>query len=202
VGGGVLDLSSDLVPNKLVAGFVGSPALDGSVAGLGAKRDPKFAGAAEALDSNSDFLGASSFSLSDSPPVLSACSETGVDSFSVGLSCLAAPNRLDVGGFEANKELVGAEVAFPNKEAAWLVDAEPDGANLIGVVLGFQVWSTGFSAAVSSFSPIRTGCPSLSLVTRSNKLRPGVLSLVPGALDPAARPLVGAGFCPNRPMPA
>jgi hypothetical protein len=83
-----------------------------------------------------DFLGASSFSLSDSPPVLS-CSEVGVDSFSTDL---AVPNKLEeVVGLEPNKELVGAEVAFPNREPAWPVEAEVDGANLMGVVLGFQV---------------------------------------------------------------
>ena len=65
------------------------------------------------------------------------------------------------------------------------------GANLMGVVLGFQVWSWGLGVpdASASFSA-RTGCPSLSFVTLSKRLRPGVLSRVPGALEPAvAKPL-------------
>jgi hypothetical protein len=196
VVGVVVAFSSGLAPNKLVTGLAGSDVLAGSVAGL-EKRDPKLGWAAGVLDSNMDFLGASSFSLSDSsPPVLSAWSDEGVDAFSAGL---AAPNRLDVVvGLLANKELVGAVVAFPKREPAWPVEAGADGANLMGVVLGFQVWSTGlmagFSAAASTLSSARMGCPSVSFVTRSNRLRPGVLSLVPGALDPAPRPLTGAVF--------
>ncbi|KAI6749111.1 hypothetical protein HG531_008058 [Fusarium graminearum] len=89
VGAGVLALSSGLAPNKLVTGLAGSGALTASVAGL-ENMEPKLGWAAEALDSNMDFFGASSFSLSDSsPPVLSAWSE-GVDVFSAGL---AAPKR-------------------------------------------------------------------------------------------------------------
>ncbi|KAH7192985.1 uncharacterized protein B0J16DRAFT_68418 [Fusarium flagelliforme] len=124
----VVAFSSGLAPNKLVTG------LADSVAGL-EKRDPKLGWAAGVLDSNMDFLGASSFSLSDSsPPVLSAWSDEGVDAFSAGL---AAPNRLDVVvGLLANKELVGAVVAFPKREPAWPVEAGADGANLMGVVLG------------------------------------------------------------------
>lgn len=41
VGAGVLGLSSDLAPNKLVVGFAGSEILGASAAGLGAKSDPK-----------------------------------------------------------------------------------------------------------------------------------------------------------------
>jgi hypothetical protein len=41
IGAGVLGLSSDLAPNKLVVGFAGSEILGASAAGLGAKSDPK-----------------------------------------------------------------------------------------------------------------------------------------------------------------
>lgn len=61
----------------------------------------------------------------------------GVGSFSIDL---AVPNRLEeVVGLEPNKELVDVEGAFPNMEPAWPVAAEVDGANLMGVVVGFQV---------------------------------------------------------------
>ena len=46
---------------------------------------------------------------------------------------MAEPNILDAGPLEANMLLAGAEVP-PNSELFWV-----DGANLMGVVLGFQV---------------------------------------------------------------
>lgn len=142
---GVAGLSSDLgAPNKLGVGLTGSAALKVSVAGFCWKREaPKLGCMVGVLVSNRDFLGASSFSLSDSPPDLSFCSVVGSeDSLSAGLD---VPKKLEVAvALEPKMELDGAVVVLPNSVPGWL--AEAVGANLIGVVLGFHVWSAGLDA--------------------------------------------------------
>jgi hypothetical protein len=131
-------LSSGLgAPNS----FAGSAALGTSADGFSGLSADVLVCKAGAFVSKRDFLGASSFSfsLSDSLPDLSL-SETVVsteDSFSAGLSCLA-PNRLEeVEGLAPKMLLEGADVELPNSEVDW--GAEVVGANLRGVLLGFQV---------------------------------------------------------------
>lgn len=145
---GVADVSgfeSALVvePNMLKLGLGASFSLGASVeAGLGWNReDPKLGCAVGALGSNRACLvGCDSFSLSDSPPSLppSSALVPTEDSFADGGSCLAAPKRLEVVVvFGAKMELAGVDAEFPNIEPFWV--AATDGANFIGVVLGFHV---------------------------------------------------------------
>lgn len=218
--------ASGLAPKRLDAGLGASVVFGASVvAGLDWNIEvPKGEGAdAGGLVSKKLFLaGCDSFSLSDSPPSLLVASVLAPvdDSLAEDASCFAAPKILDEAvPFGAKMELPDAAPELPNMdEAPAGVEA---GANLMGVVEGFQVWSAtaGFSDTASEtdsdtasdsgsgsgsdasiFSSMRTGWPSPPLVTRSNRLRPGVLSRVSGALDrPAPRPpAVKVGFLPKR----
>jgi len=176
-------------------GLTGSASLAASVeAGLGWNREDPKAGCGCA-----DLLGpCESFSLSDSPPSWSAFSAAlSLVSFSAGLSSFGAPNRFEdvVAGLGAKREPPDAGPEFANNELPWFVDAAGVvvGANLIGVVLGFQVWSLAKDED-SVGASARMGWPSPPLVTRSKRLRPGVLSRVPAALGvPVSVALASAG---------
>lgn len=65
----------------------------------------------------------------------------------------------------ANRELVGADVVLPKREPAW--PEVVDGANLIGVVVGFQVWSAGLAAGFSGASASASASASTLSSTRT-----------------------------------
>lgn len=123
-------------PKRLPAvGLAGSVSL-GLSAGFGAKSEPPKAGGC-CLGSGRAFcwLGpVESFSLSDSPS--SSTSAAALVSFSAGLSSFGAPNIFEGVAAPFGAKALGELVpALPNSPV--LVD--DGGANLRGVVLGFQV---------------------------------------------------------------
>jgi hypothetical protein len=131
--------------NGLKAGLAGSASFAVSVDGLAPnKDDPNVGCEVGAIVSNGDFFGAcASFSLSDSPPSLSASAvgaalSEPTGSFEADSSGFAAPKRVDdVDGFGEKMELGVVAALLPNMDVLAVV---PElGANFSGVVLGFQV---------------------------------------------------------------
>ena len=149
---------------------------------------------------------------------------------SAGLLCsgtFGAPNRDDCNGaagvpnegrgaavevFGAKMELVGAGVVLkmapavgveiPNLIGVFGVQVLLVGAGLGSIFSGSAFFSTSFLTR-STAPRARTGWPSVPFCTRSNRLRPGVLSLASeDVLDgPVVRPLVnGAGLAVKRPL--